>query len=114
MDRQSNADRALRGGRRRRAPSAPEGEWSDETTARYQPDPQRDETHPWPHGQSLDALFERARRIGIPLHISLLFSLYVQTCAELAGASRRPARHKEDKHPDPELGPDRIFVGFDG
>jgi hypothetical protein len=114
MDRQSNAGRALRGGRRRRAPSAPEGEWGDETTARYRPDPGREEPHAWLHGQSLDALFERARRTGIPLQVPFLFSLYVQACAELAGAGRRPARHKEDKHPDPELGPDRIFVAFDG
>jgi hypothetical protein len=92
----------------------PEGEWGEETTAVYRPDPGREETHAWLHGQSLDAIFERARRIGIPLQVPFLFSLYVQACAELAGAGRRPARHKEDKHPDPELGPDRVFVGFDG
>src|SRR3954447_8260321 len=113
MDRHSNADRVLRSGRRRRAPSVPEGEW-DETTAVYRPDSQREGTQAWLHGQSLDAVFERARRTGVPLQIPFLFSLYVQACAELAGAGRRPARHKEDKHPDPELGPDRIFVGFDG
>ncbi len=114
MDRQSNADRVLRSGRRRRAPSVPEGEWGEETTAVYRPDSQREEPHAWLHGQSVDAVFERARRMGVPLQIPFLFSLYVQSCAELAGAGRRPARHKEDKHPDPELAPDRIFVGFDG
>jgi PEGA domain len=114
MDRHSNADRVLRSGRRRRAPSVPEGEWGEETTAVYRPDPGREGPHAWLHGQSLDAVFERARRIGVPLQIPFLFSLYVQACAELAGAGRRPARHKEDKDPEPELGPDRIYVGFDG
>ena len=74
MDRQSNADRVLRSGRRRRAPSVPEGEWGEETTAVYRPDPQREGTQAWPHGQSLDAVFERARRMGLPLQVPVSYT----------------------------------------
>jgi PEGA domain len=111
MDRQSNADRVFR--RRRRA-SAPEGEWSEETTAVYRADPKRDGPHAWVLGQSVEAIFERARRIGVPLPTAFIFAVYIQACSELAGAGRRPPRHKEERRADPELGPDRIFVGFDG
>ena len=94
--------------------SAPEGEWGDEPTAIYRADPKRDGPHAWVRGQSVDAIFERARRTGVSLPTAFIFAVYVQACAELAGAGRRPARHKEDRHADPELGPDRVFVGFDG
>src|SRR4051794_12224572 len=99
MDRHSNADRVLRNGRRRRAspPPLPEGEWGEETTAVYRPDQQREGAQAWVHGQSLDAVFERARRMGAPLPTPFIFAIYVQSCAELAGAGRRPPRHKEDK-----------------
>src|SRR5258708_35790879 len=113
MDRQSNADRVLRSGRRRRASLVPDCEWGEETTTVYKPDA-KESPHAWVQGQSLDAIFERARRTGVPLPTSFVFSVYVQACAELAGAGRRPPRHKEDRGAEPRLGPDRIFVGFDG
>jgi hypothetical protein len=90
----------------------PEGEWGEEPTTVYKHDPTRDGADV--SGQSVDAVFERARRTGVPLPTAFIFSLYVQACGELAGTGRRPPRHKEDRHAEPELGPHRIFVGFDG
>jgi hypothetical protein len=91
----------------------PDTEW-EETTAVYQPEPQREGMQAALHEQSFETLFERARQIGTPLPTPFLYSLHLQSCIELANRGRRPPRHKEDKQPDPELGPDRIFVGFDG
>src|SRR5882672_7787760 len=93
MDRQSNSDRAQRGRRRRKMASS--GEWGEETTSVYGPGSLNDGAATAMHGQSLDAIFERARSMGWALPTPFIFALYVQSCAELAGAGRRPPRHKE-------------------
>ena len=93
---------------------ASSGEWGDETTSVYVPGPSSEGAAAGLQARSVDAVFERARATGEPLPTPFVFSLYVLCCGELAGAGRRPPRHKEDRRAEPKLGPDRIFVGFDG
>jgi len=100
--------------RYRKTTPSQEAEWTEEPTAIYRAGPRREGSNSWVQAQSLDAVFERARASGEALPTAFVFAVYVQACAELAGTGRRPARHREDRRADPELSPDRIYVGFDG
>jgi hypothetical protein len=53
----------------------------EETTAVYRADPKRDGPHAWVLGQSVEAIFERARRIGVPLPTAFIFAVYIQACS---------------------------------